>query len=92
MTYQNNNHRRTPEAIKDITLHPQAAPVDKLIKYQPDLTESSKSKANAEALVKIGQGILDWDIYLQKAAQENALISLPYLRFFAENRWKLMSS
>ena len=75
MAYQNNNHRRTPEAIKDITLHPQAAPVDKLIKYQPDLTESNKSKANAEALVKIGQGIMDWDIYLQKAAQENALIA-----------------
>ena len=75
MPYQNNNNRVRSDAVMDMTLHPQAAPVDKMIKYQPNLTESSRTRANAEALVKIGQGIIDWDVHLQKAAQESALVA-----------------
>ena len=75
MTYQNNNSRVKSDFVQDLTLTPQASPVDKLIKYQPNLTETSRSKSNAEALVKIGQGIIDYDIHLQKSAQENALVA-----------------
>ena len=75
MPYQNNNNRVKSDFVEDLTLNPQAAPVDKLIKYQPDLAEASRTRANAEALVKIGQGIIDYDIHLQKAAQESALVA-----------------
>lgn len=73
--YQNNNNRVNPNEVKDTTLKPQAAPIDKLVKYQPDLTEVNKSKANAEALVKFGQGLMDYDVLLQKQATESALIA-----------------
>lgn len=73
--YQNNNNRVVPNEVKDVTLKPQAAPIDKLVKYQPDLTEANKSKANAEALVKLGQGIADYDVLLQKQAKDSALIA-----------------
>lgn len=75
MPYQNNNNRIKEDVLKDVTLHPQASPVDKLIKYQPDLSESNKTRANADALVKIGQGIMEWDIYLQRSAQDSALVA-----------------
>ena len=75
MPYQNNNNRVKSDSVEDLTLNPQAAPVDKLVKYQPDLTEATRTRANAEALVKIGQGIIDYDVHLQKAAQELALVA-----------------
>ena len=75
MPYQNNNNRVKSDSVEDLTLNPQAAPVDKLVKYQPDLTEATRTRANAEALVKIGQGIIDYDVHLQKAARELALVA-----------------
>lgn len=75
MPYQNNNNRVKPEEVRNLTLNPQASPTDRLIKYQPNLAEANRTRLNAEALVKIGQGIMDWDIHLQKSAQESALVA-----------------
>lgn len=75
MVYQNNNNRINPDAIKNTTLQPQASPVDKLVKYQPNLTDVSKSKANADALAKLGQGLMDYDIYLREQANDSALVA-----------------
>ena len=73
MVYQNNNNRIVPKETKDTTIKPQAEPVDKLLRYQPELSEINKSKANADALVKLGQGLMDFDIKLQQNTTENII-------------------
>lgn len=75
MPYQNNNNRINPDAIKNTTLQPQASPVDKLVRYQPNLTDANRSKANADALAKLGQGLMDYDIYLREQANDSALVA-----------------
>ena len=79
MVYQNNNNRVVPKETRDTILNPQARPVDKLLKYQPDLTEYNKSKQNADNLVRLGQGLLDLDIKLQTSASADNII---------EARWR----
>lgn len=71
--YQNNNNRIVPDEVKNTTLQPQASPVDKLIKYQPDLTEVNKTKANMDALIQLGKGVISYDSILQKHAQNTAI-------------------
>lgn len=71
---RNNNSRITPEQTININLQPQAAPVDKTISYQPNLTEAKKNLATADALAKLGQGALDYDGYLRREATD-AVIS-----------------
>jgi murein DD-endopeptidase MepM/ murein hydrolase activator NlpD len=73
MANRNNNSRITPEETVNINLQPQAAPVDKTISYQPDLTEAKKTAATADALAKLGQGALDYDGYLRREAIDAAI-------------------
>ena len=75
MPYQNNNNRINPDAVRNTTLQPQASPVDKLVRYQPNLTDANRSKANADALAKLGQGLMDYDIYLREQANDSALVA-----------------
>ena len=75
MPYQNNNNRINPDAVRNTTLQPQASPVDKLVRYQPNLTDVNRSKANADALAKLGQGLMDYDIYLREQANDSALVA-----------------
>lgn len=75
MPYQDNNNRIVSDNVRDTKLNPQSSPVDKLIRYQPNLSESGRTKSNAEALVSIGKGIMEWDTHLQKSAQESALVA-----------------
>jgi hypothetical protein len=70
MVYRNNNSRVTPEETVNINLQPQAAPVDKTISYQPDLTEAKKSAANADALAKLGQGAVNIEPVLREVADK----------------------
>lgn len=73
MAYQNNNNRIVPDAVKDTTIHPQASPVDKLVKYQPDLSGVYESRANAQALADIGRGLVIIDPKLRKNANESII-------------------
>lgn len=74
MANQNNNSRVVPKETINTTIQPQASPIDTTIKYQPELTDISKSKATAESLAKIGQGLMDYDYYLRDKAQEDAIV------------------
>lgn len=70
MVYQNNNHRVNPDVVKNITLQPQASPVDKTIHYQPKVEKVVKYRNTAESLAKLGQGLLDIEPVWKRQAEE----------------------
>ncbi len=73
MPYQNNNNRIVPNETLNATLKPVASPTNQEIKYQPDLTEANKTAATADALAKIGQGVLDINFLLQRKAEDSII-------------------
>lgn len=73
MAYQDNNNRVVPNKAENTALQPQATPVDKTIKYQADVSGVGSTKATADALAKLGQGIMDYDFILRRQAQEAAI-------------------
>lgn len=76
MANRNNDSRVTPNETVNINLQPQAAPVDKTISYQPDLTAAKQSAATADSLAKLGQGMLNYDGYLRREANDAVLTAV----------------
>lgn len=73
MAYQNNNNRIVPNETIDVQLNPVASPTNQEIKYQPDLHQAKQTAATAEALAKIGQGVLDINDTLNRKAQDSII-------------------
>lgn len=91
MPRRDTNYRITPEEAKNINLQPQARPVDKLMKYQPDLVDAGNYKAVADGLAKLGQGLVDIDPVINRKAQENVLASQAKLEVENKQDWAKVS-
>ena len=73
MAYQNNNNRVVPRETLNVQLNPVASPTNQEIRYQVDLSQAKTTAANADALAKLGQGVLDIDYTLNRKAQDSIL-------------------
>lgn len=73
MPYQNNNNRVNPKEVISVDLNPQAAPVNNVIQYQIDKTITDRGNAVSDALIKLGQGLVDIEPVWKRQADEAAL-------------------
>lgn len=73
MSYRNNNNRINPKEIINTELTPKANPVDTTIHYQPDKTITGRGNAISDALIKLGQGLVDIEPVWKRQADEAIL-------------------
>lgn len=73
MGYQNNNNRINPKEIINTELIPKANPVDTTIHYQPNKTIPMQGNAVSDALIKLGQGLVDIEPVWKRQADEAVL-------------------
>ena len=75
MPYQNNNNRITPQTSGKRNINPVTQPVNKEVRYQPDLRGAQNSLYLAQSLSSLGKGIIDFDQsgIMQRKAEEEAI-------------------
>lgn len=71
--YQNNNNRITPNEVLNVNIQPQASPVDTTVQYRAENPELERKRATINALIKLGQGIVDVQPVWKRQADENML-------------------
>lgn len=73
MAYQNNNNRLTPNSTGKLNINPVTEIVNKELKVQLDTTKAQQTKALAQGLASLGQGLISYDKLQQQQAQEKAI-------------------
>ena len=73
MPYQNNNNRIVPKEALNTRLNPVSSPTNQEIKYQVDLSKARKTAQTSDALMRLGQGVLDVDYLLDRKAQDDII-------------------
>lgn len=86
-----NNHRVTPDAIRDYKIDPAASVVDKQLKYTPQLEESARLKATADGLSKLAKGINDVRYVVERQANDNAIEAVAKTEEKNQKEWAEVS-
>lgn len=86
-----NNHRITPDAVRDYKLDPAASVVDKQSEYTPQLEESSRLKATADGLAKLAKGINDVRYVVERQANDNAIAAVAKTEEKNQKEWAEVS-